>query len=143
MHCVRGLVLVLDLALSLRWTLLWLWRVAHLLQLSLAHQLGVVLLRVCLTACGVHVCVLLLRNLLRLLLLLLLGSVLLGLLHVVLGPLLSIARLSIAVGNVSVVLVGCLVVIVRGSVIVSTLLLWSADSRGGVHRVLTHLTGRL
>jgi len=121
----------LVLALRLRALLLLGW-LAHLCVRALSHDLSIILL-----AGGLlrHSC-LLLR---RVRLLLLLRSLLL-----VLGPLLGSPSIAIgAIRDHSIILIRRLVVVVNGRTVRSGLLLGSANTGSGVHRVLTHLTRRL
>jgi hypothetical protein len=62
----------------------------------------------------------------------------------VLGPLLRSSSIAIgAIRDHSVVLIRRLVVVVNGRTVRSGLLLGSANTGSGVHRVLTHLARRL
>jgi hypothetical protein len=136
------------LVLALRlWALLLLgWLLAHLLKCALTHDLSIVLLSCTLRW---HSWLLLRRVWLLLLLLLmwllLLGDLLLRSLLLVVGPLLRSS--SIAIGAVirdhSIVLIRRLAVVVHRRTVRSGLLLGSANTGSGVHRVLTHLTRRL
>ena len=135
----------LVLALRLRALLLLLGWLAHLQHGPLSHQLSVVLL---VSSCLGHSLLLLrsVRLLLLLLLLmwLLLRDLLLRSLLVVLGPLVRSSSIAIgAVGHRSIVLIRSLVVVVHRRTVCSGLLLGSANTGSGVHRILTHLTRRL
>lgn len=136
----------LVLALRLRALLLLRW-LTHLHHLALAHQLSIVLLVVGGGPSSIHVGVLLWHSLLllRRVWLLLLMRLLLRSLLLILGPLLRSSSITIsAVRDNCIVLIRSLVVIVHRRIVCSgLLLLLSADTSSGVHRVLTHLARRL
>ena len=131
------------LSLRLRTLLLllsWLLQ-AHLLHLSLTHQLGIVVLVVGCIARGIHVGILLGRCLLlSLLLRLLLGD----LLRLILVALVGVPGITVGpVRNSAVGLVRCLIVIIRRCIPIRILLLRSADASSGIHCILAHLARRL